>query len=666
MRMTLETLLEDRNQWQKNTIKRIRDSLLNRPGGSLDVKEEKLVVIYGLTQVGKTTLILYLMGISGDKHEKIYKVLRTGIPHGNSSTSTAIIYQRSSENFYELGYKRDSGIVDREKCRDEEEFIERLKRVRTEVENGRAATDILYIYIPHFYFDEGNEEHSNISILDLPGDGSQNRRECQHANVQIQKYMSLASVNIIACRADSIQSLETLQIPGNLDWRHMSHRYILVTTSSYGEGNIKSFFKKDKKERGSFLNFVEAHYKKELEKVLGSDCQMESFPVDIGDSLNKLCNEELKNYPVEDRKEVMETAAKTAEELRNSIQKRSGNSLKAAIDDLRDGSLKISEEKLNDATEKLRNVEQKISYQQKESKRLVDKLDQYEADIEAQTPLYKKYFSLNNACKHSEEEKEPYLAREQESMMVELKETLSENSKENGVLDDGDKHVSAKFEACMKNATGTLLEKYESDFEELSICKAHGAENIGRLTEEIYDAVRKDSSQDPVAELERFLYSRYSGESFWKRIFFKRKHDECINMIRLCMNAYLDKMWNYVYLELENILKRQKADVEDLYETYCQGKKNTEKEKDDCLNQLIKLQRDRENLVISKGQIEEQKKIDERLLNDFQLIAKEEYERQARSIEKYMENHQLSKIELMHYITYLALLEKDYNRTVGN
>lgn len=54
----------------------------------------------------------------------------------------------------------------------------------------------------------------------------------------INKYMALATVNIIACKANEIQSLETLKLPINVDWKNLPHKYIVVITNSYGLGTI--------------------------------------------------------------------------------------------------------------------------------------------------------------------------------------------------------------------------------------------------------------------------------------------------------------------------------------------------------------------------------------------------------------------------------------------
>ena len=60
-------------------------------GGAADVS----VVLYGPTQVGKTTLLLTLLGVAEQHRSVVSDILRAGRPHGQSSTSVPIRYRWS-------------------------------------------------------------------------------------------------------------------------------------------------------------------------------------------------------------------------------------------------------------------------------------------------------------------------------------------------------------------------------------------------------------------------------------------------------------------------------------------------------------------------------------------------------------------------------------------
>ena len=76
------------------------------------------------------------MGVSEEKLADVSKVLRAGTPKGDSSTSTAIIYQRSDDDMFGISARREnnnSEVPTIEKC-DRDEFIDKLKQIRKKVE----------------------------------------------------------------------------------------------------------------------------------------------------------------------------------------------------------------------------------------------------------------------------------------------------------------------------------------------------------------------------------------------------------------------------------------------------------------------------------------------------------------------------------------------------
>lgn len=98
--MRCEELFKEKSIWQKDAFERIKASLLTTRDNALlkyeGLQESYLVVVYGPAQIGKTSLILKLVGIRDDCFQCVSQTLRTKeITRGNSSTSTAIIYARS-------------------------------------------------------------------------------------------------------------------------------------------------------------------------------------------------------------------------------------------------------------------------------------------------------------------------------------------------------------------------------------------------------------------------------------------------------------------------------------------------------------------------------------------------------------------------------------------
>lgn len=101
-----EELFQQKDLWQENAFNKIKESLLSVRDNPLlrydTMRKKYLVVIYGKSQIGKSTLILNMIGIRDKCFPLVYKTLRAKVPKGNSSTSTAIIYSKSDTEDYGL------------------------------------------------------------------------------------------------------------------------------------------------------------------------------------------------------------------------------------------------------------------------------------------------------------------------------------------------------------------------------------------------------------------------------------------------------------------------------------------------------------------------------------------------------------------------------------
>ena len=102
--MALDRLFHDKGYWQEDAFNRIKSELLsvkdNRFVQYSHTAATHFVCVYGKSQVGKTTLILDMIGLKDECKRDVAEVLRGGIALGNSSTSTAIIYSQSESDLY--------------------------------------------------------------------------------------------------------------------------------------------------------------------------------------------------------------------------------------------------------------------------------------------------------------------------------------------------------------------------------------------------------------------------------------------------------------------------------------------------------------------------------------------------------------------------------------
>lgn len=372
MSMDLDTLFTHRDDWQRSTFESIKQSLLSARDNRFlcydSSQEEHLVIVYGDSQVGKTTLLLTMIGIrEGACFQEVADTLRAGIPRGNSSTSTAIIYARSEDDRYGFALTTMDNCPPREvSFYDRQGMIQRLKQVRETVEANQLSPDsILYITLPQGYFtDKAAQEH--IVILDMPGVKSRNHRENAHVGSLMTRYLPIASACVIVCCSNEIQSLETLELPAVTDWKRMEHRFVLAITRAYSAGSIKTYFTQPRRDRETdFYHHIMKAYTENIRNILGRNNQTEIFPIDLGDSLGML-SQMLTDEA--DREELLNTRNTVLSNLRKWIAGHRENRLKAALDNLRDVVEQAGEAALQEADQQKEKIQTDIKKAQRSIK----------------------------------------------------------------------------------------------------------------------------------------------------------------------------------------------------------------------------------------------------------------------------------------------------------
>lgn len=629
--MTLEMLLQDREIWQKNTIDRIREKILFKPVYTIkSSRSEKLVVIYGPPQIGKTTLILYLLGIS-DKYQKyVYNLLRAGIQRGNSSTSTAIIYQQCSSDLFGLRYEKNkSDDIEYFKA---DEIGHQLNKIRTKIENGRGRTDILYIYIPCKYFNSNSNMHSNINILDLPGDGSRNTKETAHVNLLINKYMAISSVNIIACKANEIQSLENLELPIKVDWRNLPNKYIIVITNSYSQGTIKKYFnlKGDKRKR-TFWEHMWQEYKSNMDKIFNGLAPIEYFPIDIGDSLQMLLSGGMDK---KDQKEVLDAAEKMGELIRQSIQKRNGNALKSTIMDLKAYSSAYTLNQMNEIQGCISELEIEIEEIKKDK---IEKNKKVQICEQQKSVLYEKHVFYNKLkTKVISYDFYEYADRVSSEIMA---------YKKGHYVKDPDKKIVDVLKEQLEEYTKKTIDLSQKDCKEKFIrFKAN----------EIYIKIENEIQMEG-----EIIREYYPGGFFGK----KPKISEYIETVNNIFDVYTEQLKMIILNEIDAALQSLKGSEND-YLRFSQWKilcerdvsRDEKREKERCYT----LEKKKKEYQILK----EQRIYDLEQLDDYIDLARSEFEIQKKRIKRTINSKSTSMTEKVYLIIVLGLIEKDYQSII--
>lgn len=240
------TLQVSQPEWALKAYARLVRTLSQDVQQRLQLKDavaEPYVVVFGKTQVGKTTLLLDLMGVAPVQLARVSKVLRGGRDSGQSATATTMEYCRSSSERWGLSRNNQVRWFDRD-----EDMSQALGDLRTEMEHGhlRAGTEPSVVHIPQSCF-LGSARGPGVRMLDLPGDKPANQEEQRHVYQMAKIYLPFADLILLVGRGDDLGFLRPgeITLPGIEDWQAMPYRFRIVTTYSYNSKSVKDILRKE-------------------------------------------------------------------------------------------------------------------------------------------------------------------------------------------------------------------------------------------------------------------------------------------------------------------------------------------------------------------------------------------------------------------------------------
>lgn len=231
-----------RYHWAVSAYNRFVRDLAPELVDTLQRNEQVTVVVYGATQVGKTTLILDLLGLGTLTTDEVGSVLRGGQQLGKSATAMPIRYGRS---------KDDSWYIAGEEPLSADAARERLGGFRRKVESGDICdSEVLDIRIPRRLFPQREESSPGLelNIIDIPGINSRNEDERQLVAQLARRYVTVADLVLLVGRADSLGFLneEDLQVEALADWSVQPTRFRIVLTFSFSPDSLyRQFMNRD-------------------------------------------------------------------------------------------------------------------------------------------------------------------------------------------------------------------------------------------------------------------------------------------------------------------------------------------------------------------------------------------------------------------------------------
>ncbi|MFM5811970.1 dynamin family protein [Aeromonas veronii] len=274
----------NRYRWAYDAYQRFIDELDPSLAGDFNRASHVTVAVYGATQVGKTTLILDLLGVTGKSLERATSVLRGEQRMGKSSTACAIRYGRSNDDYWYIGDHGDA--------LDDESARVQFSAIRTELEEGREqSVDVLSVRLPSMFFEQrgGDALSLDLRILDIPGINAVNEAEQAQVARVAEKYVATADLILLVGRADDLGFLHPsrLKLAALSEWMLQPNRYRVVLSYTFSPASFKAWFGQDERTlaqvRAKLYQELGTHdYKpsKSVESML--------YPLEFGDSLQSL------------------------------------------------------------------------------------------------------------------------------------------------------------------------------------------------------------------------------------------------------------------------------------------------------------------------------------------------------------------------------------------
>ncbi len=209
----IQNIFEEISTWENVPINRVLGSI----GIDKSSSVIKRIIMCGATQVGKTTVVMALLGIKNDKQAELERILRGGTTAGHSSTSATVVYMKSADSnfgYYEGGIEE---TIDESKIESfsPEVFEAMLGKLKEEkrTDSLKSIYSASYIYIPKDYF---NKNAPNLQIVDSRGFGEriiETERGDSITSEKINKFiddlMLFASGVVAVATVDKMQSLKS-------------------------------------------------------------------------------------------------------------------------------------------------------------------------------------------------------------------------------------------------------------------------------------------------------------------------------------------------------------------------------------------------------------------------------------------------------------------------
>ncbi|TCB67507.1 dynamin family protein [Acinetobacter sp. ANC 4178] len=284
---------EQRYQWATDAYQSFLDRVDPDLQADLKRTDQVTIVVYGSTQVGKTSLILKLLRIKESCMSEVSKPLRGGREMGKSSTIMPIRYRKSVDDQWHFRDSQGTNI-------DVSTVDEYFRKLRETVEYGRQhQREVIDVHIPQKYFISDLEQTPlDVRILDLPGIQAIDTNEQSHVEKIAKQYATTADVILLVGRLDDLSFLnpERLVLDEFKYWTSQLNRFRVVFTYAFSPITVLDYIAKNK-EHFDFNSFKGRIFEQLIthDFIKSSECKDIIYPLEFGRSLMNMEKQNFSN-----------------------------------------------------------------------------------------------------------------------------------------------------------------------------------------------------------------------------------------------------------------------------------------------------------------------------------------------------------------------------------
>lgn len=262
-----------------------------------DIKDQVYIIVYGASQVGKTSLILELIGVIPEHYNTVQKVLRGDRSFGNSATSTVVRYYTSSDKYWYISNINIPNGIKRNLS--DQQATKELADIRVDMESLGSKYEVseISIGIPKCYIKNTFEDNNNIVIRDLPGIKASNINERKFVEKVVKQRVEQADLIFLMTTIDNIGFVvyeDNLELNELVNWHRNPSRFKVIFTKFYSNKSSNDECVKLNKSKGYISKEDIRSYINEQINTLDNnwDIKEQIFALEVGDTWNKIINED--------------------------------------------------------------------------------------------------------------------------------------------------------------------------------------------------------------------------------------------------------------------------------------------------------------------------------------------------------------------------------------